>query len=186
MAESKLLQLTAAIISAYCENNRASPVELTGLVSTVHAALLGTGQSASTEEVLEPRRKRAVSVSKSVTADRLICLFDGAPYKMLKHHLRAAHGMTPQQYRAHWSLPADYPMVSETSASLRSGFAKSIGLGRKRAGAAGRSPTPVLSPAVNPTTQTRAKAGPGATVPLAKADPAKAAKPLPPLDTTRR
>ena len=53
---------------------------------------------------------------------------------MLKRHIGNAHGMTPEQYREHWKLPGDYPMVAKNYANLRSELAKSSGLGRKRVG----------------------------------------------------
>jgi len=34
----------------------------------------------------------------------------------LKRHLRTAYDMSPEQYRARWSLPADYPMVAPSYA----------------------------------------------------------------------
>jgi predicted transcriptional regulator len=40
--------------------------------------------------------------------------------------------MTPEEYRAKWNLPADYPMVAPAYAAQRSQFAKAIGLGRSR------------------------------------------------------
>ncbi|MEE8274173.1 MAG: MucR family transcriptional regulator, partial [Alphaproteobacteria bacterium] len=44
------------------------------------------------------------------------------------------YSLTPEEYRAKWGLPADYPMVAPNYAAQRSAFAKKIGLGRKRAG----------------------------------------------------
>ena len=52
---------------------------------------------------------------------------------MLKRHLRTTFGLTPDEYRARWGLPADYPMVAPNYAKRRSEFAKKIGLGQKRA-----------------------------------------------------
>jgi predicted transcriptional regulator len=40
--------------------------------------------------------------------------------------------MTPDDYRAKWSLPADYPMVAPNYAEQRRTLAKKIGLGTKR------------------------------------------------------
>jgi predicted transcriptional regulator len=50
--------------------------------------------------------------------------------------------MTPQQYRAKWKLPDDYPMVAANYAAKRSELAKKIGLGqfRKNRGAPKRKP----------------------------------------------
>jgi predicted transcriptional regulator len=39
--------------------------------------------------------------------------------------------MTPEDYRARWGLPADYPMVAPNYAEKRRDLAKKIGLGRK-------------------------------------------------------
>ena len=75
--------------------------------------------------------KPAVPVRRSVTPEYLVCLEDGKKLKMLKRHLRAAYGMSPDEYRAKWSLPPDYPMVAPNYAAQRSDFAKKIGLGRK-------------------------------------------------------
>src|SRR6202021_2727352 len=61
----------------------------------------------------------------------LICLDDGKRFKSLRRHL-ATLGMTPQQYRAKWNLPSDYPMVAPNYAAQRSALAKSLGLGQLR------------------------------------------------------
>ncbi|MGB1548430.1 MAG: MucR family transcriptional regulator, partial [Alphaproteobacteria bacterium] len=72
-----------------------------------------------------------VSIRKSITPDYIICLEDGKKLKMLKRHLRTTYGLTPEQYRAKWGLPADYPMVAPNYAAQRSDFAKQIGLGKQ-------------------------------------------------------
>jgi predicted transcriptional regulator len=78
-----------------------------------------------------PAREPAVSIRKSVTPDYLICLDDGRKFKSLRRHLGAL-GMTPEQYRAKWNLPYDYPMVASNYAAQRSELAKKIGLGQLR------------------------------------------------------
>jgi predicted transcriptional regulator len=50
----------------------------------------------------------------------------------LKRHLRTAYDMSPEQYRARWGLPADYPMVAPSYAEARSNLAKKMGLGQQR------------------------------------------------------
>jgi predicted transcriptional regulator len=56
---------------------------------------------------------------------------DGLTMKMLKRHLLTVHGMTPDEYRAKWGLPDDYPMVAADYAKLRSSLALQSGLGLK-------------------------------------------------------
>jgi predicted transcriptional regulator len=69
-----------------------------------------------------------------VTDAYIICLEDGLRFKSLKRHLRSSYGMTPEEYRAKWGLPHDYPMVAPNYAKHRSQLAKQIGLGKQRAG----------------------------------------------------
>lgn len=40
--------------------------------------------------------------------------------------------MTPEDYRAKWNLPVDYPMVAPNYAAARSDLARKMGLGRKQ------------------------------------------------------
>ena len=122
-----VIELVADIIAAYVSNNSVPPSELGGLISGVHAALLGV----DTPAIEEPPAKRApaVPIKKSVTPEGITCLFDGQTFKTLRRHLLAAHNMTPVEYRQAWGLDPDYPMVSEVTSKMRSDFAKSIGLG---------------------------------------------------------
>ena len=126
--QSAIIEMTADIVSAYVGQNRLAPDELPLLIATVHSALNGLGSTpaAMPEEVLKP----AVSIRKSITPDYLISLEDGRKYKSLKRHLRSAYNLTPEEYRAKWGLPKDYPMVAPNYAASRSELAKSMGLGR--------------------------------------------------------
>jgi len=122
------IELAADIVSAYVSNNSVPAADLSVLLNSVYAALTKTakGQQEEPKAELVP----AVSVRKSVTPDAIICLEDGKSFKSLKRHLRTTYDMTPEQYRAKWNLPADYPMVAPNYAQQRSEFAKQIGLGR--------------------------------------------------------
>jgi predicted transcriptional regulator len=79
-----------------------------------------------------------VSVRSSIKPDFIVCLEDGKKLKMLKRHLMTHYQMTPEQYRAKWNLPADYPMVAPNYAEQRRTLAKKIGLGTKRRKPVGR------------------------------------------------
>lgn len=118
------------IVAAYVSNNSVAPTQVPEVLSTVYKSLsdINTGNGERRSDSLKP----AVSVRRSITPDYIICLEDGKRLKMLKRHLRAAYGLTPEQYRTKWSLPPDYPMVAPTYAAQRSVFAKQIGLGRKK------------------------------------------------------
>lgn len=129
LEESELLEMTVEIVSSYVANNALQAASLPELIRTVHATIVGLSQEpVSPEAKPEP----AVSVSKSVTPEYIVCLEDGRKLKMLKRYLRTRYDMTPEEYRAKWNLPADYPMVAPNYAKLRSRHAKQIGLGKKK------------------------------------------------------
>jgi predicted transcriptional regulator len=124
-----LMKYAAMIVEAYAGNNRVSPSELTGFVKEIYTTLAGLAHRGSDPAVTS--QKPAVPVKKSITPDYMICLEDGKKLKMLKRYLRTRYGLTTDEYRTKWSLPADYPMVAPNYAARRSEFAKKIGLGRK-------------------------------------------------------
>jgi predicted transcriptional regulator len=128
-----LITLTADIVAAHVSNNSVAVSDLGMLISNVHGALAGLGGPVSEPEV---KQEPAVSVRSSIKPDFIVCLEDGKKLKMLKRHLMTHYQMTPEQYRAKWNLPADYPMVAPNYAEQRRTLAKKIGLGTKRRKAA--------------------------------------------------
>ena len=131
-SRSEILRMAVDVVSAYLGHNSLSSSQIPEIIQTVFASLqqLGERGPGGPGEALKP----AVPIKRSVAPDYLICLEDGKKMKMLKRHLRTAFNMTPEDYRAKWGLPADYPMVAPNYAEQRSAFAKKIGLGRKTDG----------------------------------------------------
>ena len=124
-----LLELTSEIVSAHVSNNHVPPEDLASVIETVFTKLADLGVTPEEPAELVP----AVPIKKSVTDEHIFCLEDGKPMKMLKRHLATDHGLTPEEYRAKWGLPHDYPMVAPAYARKRQELAKKIGLGRKPA-----------------------------------------------------
>jgi predicted transcriptional regulator len=109
------VHIAARVVTAYVANNRMAAVDLPGFIASVHqtVAMLRGDNGDGLREAQKP----AVAIKRS-----------------LKRHLNSSYGMTPEQYRAKWGLPHDYPMVAPDYAEHRSQLAKAIGLGRKRTG----------------------------------------------------
>lgn len=123
---AELLEMAAKVTSAYVAHNRVDTASLTTVLTQIHDELRNLlGVPA------EPAGKPAVPVKKSVTTDHIVCLEDGKKLRTLKRYLRTHYDMSPEEYRAKWGLPYDYPMVAPAYAKLRSDFAKKLGLGRK-------------------------------------------------------
>lgn len=127
----ELLKLASEIVAAYVSNNPVPVSELPQMIKSVHATLGGLSGSSGGE--MATSQKPAVNIKKSITPEYIVCLEDGKKLKMLKRYLRSRYGMSPEEYRAKWGLPTDYPMVAPNYAAQRSEFAKKIGLGRSPA-----------------------------------------------------
>ena len=126
-SKPELLEMTTDIVSSFVANNPVPAGGLPDLMKAVYETVLDLASDAPKEP---PRPDPAVPISKSITPDHIICLEDGKKLKMLKRYLRSHYGMTPEEYRKRWGLPADYPMVAPSYTKKRSDFAKQIGLGK--------------------------------------------------------
>ena len=123
-----LVRYTVQVVAAYLGKNPVATSGLADLINTTYQSLASAGDGGE-----EPASAQvpAVSIRRSVKPDAITCLDCGKQMKMLKRHLRTEHGLSVADYRAKWSLPADYPMVAPEYAQRRSEFAKTIGLGKK-------------------------------------------------------
>ena len=126
----EVVRMAAEIVSAYVSHNALPAGQVPEAIRAVYTSL----SEAKSGEALAEAPVPAVPIRKSITPEYLVCLEDGKKLRMLKRHLSSAYGMTPDEYRAKWKLPADYPMVAPNYAAQRSAFAKKIGLGRKSGG----------------------------------------------------
>lgn len=159
--QATLVTLTADIVAAHVSNNSVAVGDVALLIQNIHGAMIGLGAPQAPTEV---RPEPAVSIRSSVKPDYIVCLEDGKKLKMLKRHLMTHYQLTPEDYRAKWNLPSDYPMVAPSYAEKRRALAHKIGLGRK---AAAKAPEP--APAANP-----AKAGKPAKAPAVRSPRKKA------------
>lgn len=128
--DSLVLECTADLVCAYLGKNPLPMSEIPSVIESVHTTLLrleGPADAGNQQKLTPP-----VSIKKSIGRDYLICLEDGQKYKSLKRHLNSRYGMSPDEYRAKWNLPPDYPMVAPGYAAKRSELAKQMGLGRNR------------------------------------------------------
>lgn len=130
-----LVTLTADIVAAHVSNNSVAISDIPLIIRSVHDALAGLGNAVEPEVKQEP----AVSIRASVKPDYLVCLEDGKKLTMMRRYLMTNFEMTPDEYRAKWNLPKDYPMVAPNYSERRRVLAKEIGLGTKGRGG-GRKP----------------------------------------------
>jgi len=127
-SSDEVLRMTAEVVAAYVGNNTLLAAEIPEVINTVYTSLSRIDGTKTNER--GKALKAPVPIRKSITPDYIVCLEDGKKLKMLKRHLRTVYSMTPEEYRAKWGLPLDYPMVAPNYSRQRSAFAKKIGLGR--------------------------------------------------------
>jgi predicted transcriptional regulator len=132
----RLRELVAQVASSYFSNSHVAPGEIPTILNQIASTLGAVGPSPvaemiSVEEVPAPTRPTPAQIRKSITHDALISFEDNRPYRTLRRHL-AARGLTPEEYRAKWGLPDDYPLIAAAYSAKRSALALSIGLGQKR------------------------------------------------------
>jgi predicted transcriptional regulator len=129
------LLLTVKVVASYVANNSVPAADMPALIHQVHTAFSGLGAPSPAKGA--EKQQPPVAIRKSITPHYLISLEDGKQYKALRRHL-AVRGLTPEQYRAKWDLPIDYPMVASTYAAKRSELARKTGLGRRPKAHAGK------------------------------------------------
>lgn len=122
------------MVTAFLSNNHVPAHEVPELVRHVRNSVLLLSNGPGDDAGVVTAAKPAVPIKRSVTDAYIVCLEDGLKFKSLKRHLRSSYGMTPEEYRAKWGLPHDYPMVAPNYAQHRSQLAKQIGLGKQRSG----------------------------------------------------
>ena len=166
---TEAIRIAAAnLLTAYVTKNALDPSKISEVYNIMLQTISGTAPAVAAV-VEAPRKEPFVPVKKSIFPDYLVCLEDGRKMKTLKRHLRTSFGLTPEEYRAKWDLPHDYPMVAPNYAEHRSQLAKQLGLGRKAGeietvDEAASAPTPeatgkeVAIVAAKPTRQPRATA----------------------------
>jgi predicted transcriptional regulator len=141
---TKLVELTAEIVSAYVSNNPLSVSEVSNVIMSVAANL--SALASAPPEGAPAKFEPAVAVRRSVSRDQITCLVCGGKHKVLKRHLSVAHQLTPVEYRERYGLKRDYPMAAPSYVEERAEIAKRIGLGRPRKAAGRRARTPPAAP----------------------------------------
>ncbi len=116
-----LIELTVRVVAGFAAHNTITAAELPALIRTTYAVLSELSPDRFSSR---PQQAPAVPIDESVTRDYIMCLEDGRRLKTLKRYLRRKYSLTPEQYRARWHLPDDYPMVAPGYAELRSSLAR--------------------------------------------------------------
>jgi len=130
IASLDLARLTALVTASYVKSHTVAAGDVPHVIGVISGALANVGGSPA--EPSAPVREPMVPIKKSVTPEYIVCLDCGKRVKMLKRHLRTAHGLSVGEYRDRWNLPREYPMVAPSYAEKRSTLAVRIGLGHKR------------------------------------------------------
>ena len=125
----EVTRMASEIVAAYVGKNRVASEQLPALIYSVWETLMAASQRERT--LTERAPDPAVPIRQSVRRQYIVCLEDGRRFRSLTRHLRTAHGLDPDRYRARWGLRGDYPMAAPGYAAARAALAKRHGLGIK-------------------------------------------------------
>lgn len=158
---SSVMDWVAQIVAAHLSNNAVPTADVPGFIRAVHSTVVdleniskadrpasaGTANASASGSFhfadiqtsganVHPDASGkihvpAVPIEDSIHPEYIVCLEDGRRLRMLKRYLMTQYGMTPDQYRAKWSLPRNYPMAAPAVIEQRRQHAKTAGLGRK-------------------------------------------------------
>jgi predicted transcriptional regulator len=120
------LELTRGLLAKHPTLTAANALDV---LAGTYMSLTALQDAPEPERAAEPAPLvPAVPIKDSVHDDYIVCLEDGREFKMMKRHLRSL-GMTPEEYRAKWGLPHDYPMTAPGYSAQKRTEAKTVGLG---------------------------------------------------------
>lgn len=125
-----LLKMTVDVVVAQISNNPSQGSDVPDLIGKVHAALVGLGGPAA-DAVDETKAVPIMDPRKAVKPDGITCLICGKKSQILKPHLRAMHGLDPNEYRMKFDLPSSYPMASKKYVDAARERAVKLGLGER-------------------------------------------------------
>jgi len=176
-----LRKIVADVAAAYFGNSHVTPSEIPIVINQIASSLSAVGAPGpdAAAEVPEQPKLTPAQIRKSITRDALISLEDNKPYKTLRRHL-AVRGLSPQEYRAKWGLPKDYPMVAPSYSEARASMARSIGLGNRvtaKSAASAPAETPAKRAAPEPSSAPSAAPTTGASAQVASPETGAAATP---------
>lgn len=133
------LQAVGQIVAAFASRNDATIAEIVALTTellplfverSTAPDLRATGSDEHVTAKPRTVATPALDPKKAVTQDKVFCLCCGRGFTMLKRHLKAEHDFTEEQYRAHFGLAEDYPLVAPEYSERKARYAKEIGLGK--------------------------------------------------------
>ncbi len=130
-----LLNIQGIIKVSNHGNNSEFALAVSNLAAAAMAANPGLSMADAVRSATQHLRFVAPSpqqIADSVRADKIQCLEDGTWHVMLRRYVMRKFKMTPEQYRAKWGLPDDYPFVAPNYARNRSRIAKKTGLGKNK------------------------------------------------------
>lgn len=84
-----------------------------------------------TEEEQALKASTEMRPMDSIQQDRIICLECGQRFRQISHTHLSIHGLTPQEYRKKYRLPAKQPLTARSLTEKRKQRAKETGLGEK-------------------------------------------------------
>lgn len=127
----------APVLAAYLQRNEVSVEDIPKAADAIKQALgVQPATAAEPEEPLPAGRIPARTltpkeIEAAVQPDSVLCFEDSKRYKSMKRVLTTL-GLTPEQYRRKWGLPANFPITAPSYSEQRKRIAIERGFGKRK------------------------------------------------------
>jgi predicted transcriptional regulator len=134
METKEAIQEALAIVKAQASVRTMSAEEITDMVQRVAAGIMGMTEPAPPEQptlgqgIIDPK--------KSIKEASITCLECGKSFKVITRKHLAAHGLTPEEYRAKYGMKKGQPLACKSLARERRKKMKDMKLWERRKPAA--------------------------------------------------
>ena len=135
---TEILKLTTEIVVSHASMTELTPDQLVEEIKSVYNVLASLEGGVILEERAEAKaeagmvKKPPIPLKDIVKAKYVVCLECGKKLKILKTHLRKAHGLMPKEYFQRFGLdPKKYPLVCREYSEQRSAMAKNRRFGER-------------------------------------------------------
>jgi predicted transcriptional regulator len=130
-----LLEMASEIVSSHASNSKMTKEDLVKEIHDIHAVLsrLERGEDVATEAFPSEEEASAIPMRKAFGKKQVFCMMCGKGMKTLGRHIRAAHDMTPKEYRKKFSIPRTQTLAAKDYSEIRKQMAIDRGLGENLA-----------------------------------------------------
>lgn len=132
MERNEAIQSALEIVKAQASVRAMTAEEINGMVQNLAAGIMQAAGAGGTEAAHEESQGGGMDPKKSIKESSITCIECGKSFKVITRKHLAAHGLTPDEYRAKYGLKKGQPLACKALARERRAKMKDLRLWEKR------------------------------------------------------